>query len=291
MERLARRREVGGKDIVGRFRVLPAPGIWRDLGPWRRGPIRGTQFGRDVSGLRRGQAAVGGAPRVFYPFGTCADFVPDGFIPASATSVSVFHWDIVAAAAAYGFAYDEVYGEGYEGAFDELLDSIEKDADGPESNVRQDIIRRLASKVISASDYAGPKTPANPSGRRTLLACRTDDAAKTATAIERFFAGEKEIDVVVDHGVRVWQAKRSEARLVEADAEDPWSVNLDALCVAHGHFMVATDRTLLHEIRKPPRQPKPRALTTPSFVPSPRRVSPAVECTVTSSRRPKPDSN
>ena len=177
-----------------------------------------------------------------------SDFSPDWFVPPTAASVTVFHWDIPAAVAAYGFAYDEVYAEDYQGAFQELVDSIESEADGPEAKVRQDIIQRLASKVISVTDYAGKQTKANPAGARTLLACRTNDPQKTATAVRRFFDGEKSVDLVVDHGAQVWQGKKAQGDLLRADAEDPWSLAIDALCIANGHLLVATDRTLLHEM-------------------------------------------
>ena len=177
-----------------------------------------------------------------------SDFALDWLVPPSAASVTVFHWDIPAAVAAYGFAYDEIYAEDYRGAFQELIDSIENEADGPEAKVRQDIVQRLASKVLSISDYSGKKTKANPTGARTLLACRTNDGEKTATAVKRFFQGEKAIEVVVDNGVDVWQGKKSQSDLLRGDAEDPWSLAIDALCIAKGHLLIATDRTLLHEM-------------------------------------------
>jgi len=196
-----------------------------------------------------------------------ADFAPGLTLPPTAAEVTVFHWDIPAAVAAYGFAYDEIYAEDYHGAFQELIDSIETEADGPEAKVRQDIIERLASKVLSISDYLGKKTKANPTGSRTLLACRTSDAKKTATAVRRFFDGEKEIEMIVDHGAQVWQGKNAQSDLLRADAEEPWSVAIDALCIAKGHLLLATDRTLLHEMleqmEKQPDGPLPGALFAP----------------------------
>lgn len=175
------------------------------------------------------------------------DFQLPALVPPDAAGVTCFHWNLPAALKAYGFVYDDVYGEQYEGAFDDLLFVLAEDSEGPQVDLRAEVINLLSKKVIRAYVYGGRKTQGNPSGRRAMWMAKSSSPKTTAEAVTRFFRGDPDVASMSVNGVVIWHS-RSNLPLLGGDPEDPLSYPLDAVCVMQDHLVLATDRGLLEQL-------------------------------------------
>jgi hypothetical protein len=161
--------------------------------------------------------------------------------------VSCFHWDLRRVFQAYGFIYDDVYGEDYAGAFDDLLNVMAEDPDGPQVDLRAELIHLLRPKITRFHDYRGTRTESNPTGRREIWMAESTNPGKSVRAVEKFFVGDPDVTSSEIKGVRIWHS-RTAAPLLGGDPENPLSVSLAALCVMDNHLVLATDRQLLQEL-------------------------------------------
>ena len=156
-------------------------------------------------------------------FATSKDFAISPLVPPDAVGVSCFHWDVRRAFKAYGFVYDDVYGEDYAGAFDDLINNLAEDPDGPRVDLRAELINLLRTKVTRVYDFGGTRTKSNPSGRRELWMAQSADPDKSARAIAKFFDGDPDVTSSQVNGIRIWHS-RAEAPWLGGDPDNPLSV-------------------------------------------------------------------
>jgi hypothetical protein len=173
------------------------------------------------------------------------DFQLVPWLPDSTTEIAAVHCNVQAMFKAYGSIYDERYGENYEGAFQELLEGIESEADGPKAPVRRDILDRLHGKLFRFGDFKGARSRENPSGKRLLLAAATSDPEKTAQAIERFFATDAEVTAERKGEARIWHHSNPDRPLFGGKSNEPLSLPVQSIAVAQGYLLVSNDRDFL----------------------------------------------
>lgn len=180
-------------------------------------------------------------------FAASRDFALPPLGPRDPVGVSCFHWDLRRVFQAYGYVYDDVYGEDYAGAFDDLLSTLAEDPDGPQVDLRAELIHLLRSKITRLHDCRGTRTESNPTGRREVWMAESTNPGKSARAVEKFFAGDPDVTSSEVQGVRIWHS-RTEGPLLGGDPENPLPVSLAALCVMDNHLVLATDRQMLREL-------------------------------------------
>ncbi len=149
--------------------------------------------------------------------------------------------------------------------FEDVLKSIEEDPNGPQINIRRDLIAQLGDRATIVSDYVLPITPKS---ERTLFAIDVKNPDELAATIAKSmktdpqaqrheFNGhviweivDEETDVADDHdrkqpGTRAGQATRSRKRPKER------MLPSSAVTVAHGHLLVATHYDFLTKMLTP----------------------------------------
>ncbi len=209
-------------------------------------PLGGVvRFGLEHDDLAQTTRILHAAPlakgAALLSFDPGTEFALPDWLVARPAAISVWRLDTPKVIAAYGSVYDQLYGGNYQGAFDELLDSIEKASDGPRAAVRSDLLERLRPPLYRMRDYLGEKTKANPDGQRTLLAARLGDPRAATAALERFFTGDDETSIVHSPNGVLWQAKAPGAPLMKSDADDPLSLDIAAIAVTRETLVVASD--------------------------------------------------
>ncbi len=205
-------------------------------------------------------------------FPNAHDFAPQDWIPRDIATYSTFYTDIQNAFDNFDPLFDELFGEGETGIWQEVLESLEKDPNGPQINLRDDLIRHLGRRVTVITDYELPITPAS---ERLLFAVQAEDPAKVAETIKRTMETDESAVRRVIGGHLIWEIVEEEGEGTKVpkvkvrklpslidDEEDEDDEEEDerllphaAVTVAYGHLLVASHLDFLLKVLKP-RQPR-----------------------------------
>jgi len=222
------------------------------------------QNGRSADGPDRFQKA---ARMLRFP--NAAGVAPAPWVPAGSASWMSLQWDIANAFDSMQPLVDDIVGEA--GVFDDVIASLEEDPDGPQIDVRGDLIKYLGSRCVVASDHVAP---IDPDCERMLIAIETSNPEAVSAVIAKGMtseAGVRQVDVG-DHVI--WEttapvaaaeikaaaagdddadaASRRQTRQRERQEKDSVWPNL-SVAVAHGHILLASHRDFLERVLASPR--------------------------------------
>jgi len=200
-------------------------------------------------------------------FPNAAAVTPAPWVPAGSASWMSLHWDIANAFDSMQPLVDDIVGEA--GVFDDVIASLEDDPDGPQINVRGDLIRHLGSRCVVASDHV---TPIDPDCERMLIAIETINPEAASAVIAKGMTSEAGVRQVDVGGHLIWEttapvaaadtkavaddndadaASRRRARQRERQEKDSVWPNL-SVAVAHGHILLASHRDFLERVLASP---------------------------------------
>ncbi len=210
---------------------------------------------------------------------------PQSWIPREFATYTTWNWNIQNAFPFVGTLVDEVAGD--KGVFDDLLDSLKEDRNGPQVDIRKELVGNLGTRVSLVTDYA---LPISPKSDRTLVGIETTNEKAVAIAIEKSMKGDESVRRREVEGFTVWEvttkatevhelAIEIEGGVVEhADLEMEEEVAFQpgktkqkkkksspkagaqrtipnsAVCVAYGHLFVSTNIDLLERVLKHAKQ-------------------------------------
>lgn len=190
------------------------------------------------------------------------DFAPQDWVARDVSTYMSFETDILNAFDRFDTLFDEVYGE--KGVWKDTLESIEEDPNGPQINLRGDLIVHLGRRASVITDYELPITPTS---QRRLLAIEAKDAAKLAVAIDKAMNGDERARKLEIEGHDVWEIIPEDESMPALDIDDAGEgrgkrpaedesaastrqVNLanSAVTVAKGYLMVSSHVELLRKV-------------------------------------------
>jgi hypothetical protein len=181
---------------------------------------------------------------------------PEGWVPADVATYLAFNWDMLNAFDMSETLVNELFG--FDEAFDDIVESLRDDPQGPQVDLRQELMANLGSRFIVLFDHALPITPAS---EQRLFAAETVDPAAVAEAIRK--------QMVIDQAVIerqigpyvVWEVPAEEDDLevdvqappgrASARADDDEQERILArsfVTVAHGYVLIASGRDLLMKV-------------------------------------------
>jgi len=164
--------------------------------------------------------------------------------------------------------------EVYTGLWEEILLSLKEDPNGPQIDLRQELIQHLGQRITVVTDYNLPITPTS---ERLLFAIEVKDAKKVAAAIEKTMKDDPTVKRREIEGRVIWE-------IVEEEPEEVPGIEIDlpsltpgegpgknggkdgnkddkekerdllphaAVTVAHDHLLVASHIDFLLEILEP----------------------------------------
>jgi hypothetical protein len=162
----------------------------------------------------------------------------------------------------YGAWFDATFGDGQEGLFEEVLGQIRDAADGPQVDVRQDLIAQLQGPIFSVTSPSGADG-VDAGTVEWLLAAKTRNESAVAEAMRKMLEPDPEVRQVVikEHVAWVFRDMRKEAtrRGTDRVAAASWrgtadDANLSGLelsnysfCVADGYLFVASDVDMIRK--------------------------------------------
>ncbi len=199
------------------------------------------------------------------------------------------YFDIRNAFKHFGSLFDELFGQGETGLWEEVKQGLRDDPNGPLIDLEKEFIQHLGQRVSMLTDYQLPITTTS---ERVLFAIETTDPKAVAAAIEKMIkndptAKRREVD-----GHVIWEfvedesptpeapeisfgdmpavaparplKKRKKQMEFEEDEEEMQQRLLPhmALTVWHGNLMIASHIDFLLKVVAPADKPEPLAATT-----------------------------
>ena len=180
------------------------------------------------------------------------------WLPRKLASYRTFNMDIGNAINSFGSLFDAI--AGYEDAFANVLEGLEKDPFGPRVDVKKDFIAHLGERITMVTDYQVPITT---KCERFLFAIELKNEPAIALTIEKFMKSDPNAIQTDFEGQVVWEMQEEQDDLPDLDIEldlldEPAApqANGDAavdqptsgVCVTDGHLFIASHVEFLKEI-------------------------------------------
>ena len=135
------------------------------------------------------------------------NFTPQPWVPRDVATCSTLYLDILNAFDHFGPLFDELFGEGEKGVWDQVLESLKKDPNGPKIDLRADLIKHLGKRVTMVTDYQAPITT---SSERLLFAIETTNQKAVALAVEKSMKNDPTVKRREYKGHVIWEIVEEE---------------------------------------------------------------------------------
>ncbi len=188
-------------------------------------------------------------------------FTPPAWVPRDVASYAAFNVDTKNAFENSKTLVNAIVGDE---VFEDVLDSIKTDENGPQIDVRREIIAHLGNRVTIISDLQLPITPKS---ERMLFAIGVDDETQMADVVRRWMESDPDTKRREINGHTVWEVVDEEAELPmvtiensptfagaggkdegEEEPEEKPLLPNSAVTVAHGHLLIATHIDILNKV-------------------------------------------
>jgi hypothetical protein len=174
------------------------------------------------------------------------DFTPPQWAPNRLSVCGAVGLDVLNAFASAGSLFDAVYGRNERGTFNDVLKGLRDDPNGPQVDVRREVIGRLGQRLTLVTDSDGT---AGPYSERVLVAVEAREPRELERAIRRLLENDEEVRRREFRRQVVWEIlppRRKKSAAVPA-VKPPNS----AVAVAHGQLFVTNNVKLLEKVLGP----------------------------------------
>jgi hypothetical protein len=130
------------------------------------------------------------------------EFAPQPWVSRDVATYTTFYFDILNAFDNFGSLFDELFGQGESGVWEETLKSLKEDPSGPQIDLRADLFAHLGRRVSVLTDYQVPITT---SSERLLFAIEVTNAKAVAVGIEKLFKNDPTVKKREINGQVVWE--------------------------------------------------------------------------------------
>ncbi|MGD9645274.1 MAG: hypothetical protein AB7U73_06145 [Pirellulales bacterium] len=211
-------------------------------------------------------------------FPNAAPVAPPAWVPRDVGTYVSLSVDAKKAEANFEPLFDSMFGEGDEGVWTEVKESLRDDPNGPRIDLENDLVNQLGQRVTAIIDYHMPITP---SSERVCVAIDTTNERVVADTIRRSMETDPNVKLRDVGGFQVWEMIEEQLDLpeVEIDGEPATSgggggadlgdnsdrlLPRSAIVVAHGHLFIASHTDFLEHLLLP-RSPGDTLSTSPDF--------------------------
>ena len=117
------------------------------------------------------------------------EFAPQSWVPRDVATYYTGYVDVLAVFDSFGSMFDEMFGEGETGYWEDVLNGFRDDPYGAQIDLRKDVVGKLGNRITVVTDYELPITPQS---ERVLFAMQVTDEEGMAEALDRMFKGDTE---------------------------------------------------------------------------------------------------
>ena len=137
------------------------------------------------------------------------DFAPQAWVPRDVSTYTTLYVDIRNAFDNFGSLYDKIVGE--EGIWSQTLRGMKEDPNGPQIDLREELIQQLGQRVTMITDY---KLPITTSSERLLFGIKVKDEKAVAKAIEKSVKKRSPAQKRIIDGRVIWEIVEEEQAAV-----------------------------------------------------------------------------
>ncbi len=190
---------------------------------------------------------------------------PEAWVPPGVASYLTFRWRMQEAFEASQTLVDEIAGAA---VFEDILESLKYDPNGPQIDVREGLVQHLGERVTFITDYRRPITPTS---ERWLIAFEVTESQVVGNTLDRAMEVDPDATPRMIGDRRVWDILREEDDLgieeldiagvgfgeFEPLDEDEGAPLLEhaALTVSFGYLIVASHGDFLEQVFEGAEQP------------------------------------
>jgi hypothetical protein len=148
-----------------------------------------------------------------FTFPNNTEFGPQRWAPSDIASYATFYIDVLNAFDNIGPLFDDLVGQGDTGVWQEVLDGLKKDPNGPRIDLRNELVVHLGNRISVLADYQVPITTTS---ERLLFAIETKDDKAVAQALTKMMKNDKEMRQTKLGEYEVWESVPEEKTAVPA---------------------------------------------------------------------------
>jgi hypothetical protein len=143
---------------------------------------------------------------------------PPAWVPRDVVTFTSMNWEIKTAFERFSTLFDELFGEGSEGTFNDTIDSVRDDPNGPGIDIRKDLIGHLGTRAVVITDY---KLPITPSSERFAFAAETTNEPALAAAVQKSLETDNNVIKRVFKDYIIWEMKAEDDAVAAVVVERP----------------------------------------------------------------------
>ncbi len=140
------------------------------------------------------------------------DYTPQRWVPRDIATYSTLYFDIQNAFDNFGPLFDELFGEGESGTWLDVLKGLKEDPNGPQLDLREELIKYLGQRVSMVSDYELPITTTS---ERLLFAIEISDDEAVAQGIEKWMGNDPTAKRREIEGHVIWEIVENEGPVMD----------------------------------------------------------------------------
>ena len=176
------------------------------------------------------------------------------FVNAAATSYLATKWNSQEAFWKIESLVDELAGTS--GTFKEVVGGFKKDINGPQVDIRAEILPLLTNDIIAVTDNQKGEVQLN--SRRNLIALKVKDGTKAAKLVDRVMKKESHANLTKFMDIDVWEVSNEAMEAndefnefisdeeAKEDDEEAW-LNQWSICVNEDWVLFSSHADMLHE--------------------------------------------
>ncbi len=172
---------------------------------------------------------------------------PDPWVPADLSAYVTFGLDMVNLYDSFDTLFERLADE-KPGTFKKIMESLQKDDDGPHVDVREEIMAQLQNRVTLINDATRPIAEKS---ERFLLAIpvkNQDSEQILANALRKCFETDRRIKGREFNGVQLWEYHAKTKKTGANGKNESISVPSTTFGVTKGHLFIATQASLLEKV-------------------------------------------
>ena len=120
-------------------------------------------------------------------FPNSADFAPQRWVPREIATYVTTYCDLLNGFDNFGSLFDELFGEGQTGVWQDVLESLKKDPSGPQIDLRGELMAQLGKRISVLGDY---QLPISIDSERLLVAIEVKDETAVMAAMEKWMKND-----------------------------------------------------------------------------------------------------
>ena len=178
-----------------------------------------------------------------------------GFVSQRASSFMATNWNAQTAFWKVRDLVDEMIGN--QGVFDEVINGIKNDVNGPQIDIRNEVLPLLTNDIVAITDNKDGEVEVD--SRRNLIAVKVNDAKKAAAILDRVMKAEANAEMLESQGITIWKVTNEKEAIdpdefaefgafddEDEEQEEPW-LNHWAICVLDSYFVFASHTEMIEE--------------------------------------------